>query len=480
MKKIYFVLFLSSVACFSPLTALAEDPAGDERLRQAKLEADIATQRAIQAEKEAAALKSRFPTTPVDAKLGTLEVGKEYAFPPLVLAYSASEQLVAALAAQITVTLNAPEARLPRPTRVLIYQANDSLIAQRAVYTQLLSRLKSITERLNDTEENFIKIREGVEVDPKKAAAEYVQKATDALASPTPPSSMGRNVIPALGGLEAANAGITAATSTVQAVIQLISLFHSETKIIATDVTIDIDGLCAQFGNSLKACGLPVAYPSLLWNGTESPILKAFTEMIDKQSDASRRTTEIDSLLIKLGVNQPIIEEQIKLQLPLGNPPSEELAKKVQLATAMAKGAQQVNSNGLTALKLRVAALDPLASALDKSLQTPDDKTGMTALSTIIKTEALINALDDRHTYSLLLKVLAGGGATKTDRNLFTGTRITHLGGAIFVATLTTSTGKILYTNVSKGFLGYAKMKSTGGIIQQDLQPAKSQSRFVR
>jgi hypothetical protein len=291
---------------------------------------------------------------------------------------------------------------------------------------------------------------------------------------------MGTNIIP-LGGLEAANSGITAVTSTVQAVIQLISLFQTETKIIGTDVTIDVDGLCAQFAHSLQACGLPSAYPSLLWNdNTKSQILEAFTKMIGSQSNVSRRTTDIDSLLVELTVNEPIIEEQIKLQLPLGNPPSDAINKVLQLALSMAKGALQVNTNGLNALKQRVTALDQLAAALDKSLQTPDDKTGITPLSAIIKTEALMGALDDTRTYSLMLKVLAGGGATKTDRNLFTGTRISHLGGAIFVSTLTSSTGKILFTNVSKGFLGYAKMKSTRGIIQQDLQPRKPQSSFVR
>jgi hypothetical protein len=87
----------------------------------------------------------------------------------------------------------------------------------------------------------------------------------------------------------------------------------------------------------------------------------------------------------------------------------------------------------------------------------------------IAKNEALWNAMDNTDTYSVLISVAGGGGATKTSRNLFTGTHVTHLGGAILITTVTDSSGRVLFTKLSKGFLGYAKLKSMGGSINQDL-----------
>lgn len=118
-----------------------------------------------------------------------------------------------------------------------------------------------------------------------------------------------------------------------------------------------------------------------------------------------------------------------------------------------------------------------IAATLDKNLQTPDDKTGIAPLGNMIKLERAINLLDQPKTYCLLVKVVDGGGATKTTKNLFTGTKITHLGGAVFISTLVNNTGSVLYTNVSKGFLGYSKLASTGGIVQQDLGAISQPSR---
>ena len=110
-----------------------------------------------------------------------------------------------------------------------------------------------------------------------------------------------------------------------------------------------------------------------------------------------------------------------------------------------------------------------MVGVIDKALETVDDKTGMTPLVGIMKTEALIAALDQPNTYSVLLKAVAGGGATRIDRNLFTGSKLTQLGGAVFITTLTDNKGTILFTDVSTGFLGYSKLKSIGGTVRNDV-----------
>lgn len=448
-------------------------------------QAAIATAKATQAQQEAAALTAAFPTNKVTPLTGTTTVDKDYAFPPLVLAYSASEQLVSDLAIRISVILQSRRTKSNTAPRLLIYQATDTLPAQRAAYAQILRRVQSITDTLATYETRFKTASEEIKnlPEPKLSAAIWIDEARAALATPTPTptgplptaSPIGRmGFLPAL---ETANEGLTAVNGTLQTVIQLISLFRTDTTIATVPVTIDMDALAAQFGHCLQDSTLApiIQYPSLLL-ADDSIVLKTLGEMKNQESLVSPRSVDIDNLILFLTARQLEVEEQIKRQLPLGTPPSDELAKIAALATRKSKDYQQANMNRLIDLKQRIVALDQIALALDKSLQTVDDKTGIAPLSSIVKTEALVNALSNPNTYSVQLKIVAGGGATKIDKNLFTGSKLSQLGGAIFVTTLSDSKGKILFTNLSKGFLGYSRLKSTGGVVQQDLMPQKVQT----
>ena len=83
--------------------------------------------------------------------------------------------------------------------------------------------------------------------------------------------------------------------------------------------------------------------------------------------------------------------------------------KVVALATKLSKDEYQANVNRLTDARQRIAALDQIATTLDKSLETPDDKTGTMPLAGIVKTEALLVEIRQPNTYSVLLKTVMGG-----------------------------------------------------------------------
>jgi hypothetical protein len=418
-------------------------------------------------------------TNKVTPLAGATTVDKDYSFPTQVLAYSASEQLVSNIASKISGILQSRRTKLTT-ARVLIYQANNDLPAQRAAYKQVLDRVSSIAGKLKGYETNFEAARDANAhlPDPIQSASTYLAEARAALATPVPTvtSTPAQGRMALLPSLQDANQAITAVNSTLQSVIQLISLFRTDSTITTVPVSIDIDALAAQLGHCLQTSSPApiIEYPSSL-TAENSPVLQAFGEMGVQQNIVSPHLVDIDALVASLTTRQGEIEEQIKKQLPLGTPPSDELSKIATLATQKSKDDQQVRINRLTGLRQRIAALDPIATALDKSLQTIDDKTGVAPLSAIVKTEILIEELNNPSTYGVQLKIVAGGGATKIDKNLFTGSKLSQLGGAIFVTTLTNSDGRILFTNLSKGFLGYSRLKSTGGVVQQDLMPQQSQ-----
>jgi len=522
MNKIRFFFFLSAIICLCSGIAEAQDPAAADKLKQlqadidllklentksqaqqqalatqlaiatsktdlsqvkeketAANEAAIASARATVAAQQAAALKSTFPTdkvTPLDGKITT---DKDYTFPPQLLAYSASQELASGIARRVIDILQARHTTSHTEPRILIYQITDAFAGQRAAYAQLLQRAEFIGQQLGETHKQFTSAKDTIQklAEPKQSAMEFINKAKTALSGP------GAKMVPVAGldALKSANDGITAVNSTVQTLIQLISLFRTETTITSASIGLDIDALSAQLGHALQSSSFApiVEYPSLL-SVSDSPAIQALHQMSEKQSLVSPDTLNIDTLVAQVNTRQVAVEEQIKQQLPLGTPPSEEISKILVLATKMAKDDQQVNLNRLTDLRQRLVTFDQLAIGIDKSLQTPDEKTGATALSAILKAEALLLELDRPNTYSMLIKVVAAGGATKIDRNLFTGSKIRHLGGAVFVITLADREGTILFTNVPRGFLGYSKLVSTGGDIEQDIQTHAPRSGFHR
>ena len=491
IKQRKLVFFICALIQGVPI-ATAQEPTAtpDAQLRQLqaeyereKLKADIATQRATQAAQQAAALKSAFPTTAVDNKLGTTDVSSTYDFPPQLLAYGAAEELVSDLTAEILPILQENHRRSSRPIQVLICQASASPNELRGVYRQVSAKINTIITMIGDSQSELPEVNGDIAADPPEVAAQrFVEQARGGLI-PTPRF---RSII----------AGVTAVTSVVQSVVQLISLFQSETKIVGTTVTLNSDAIAAQFGYSFRRMDprIGINYPFLL-PSSSSGLVQQLTNLANKQQESWKTTSDIGKALSSLQGRQAIIEQRIHSALdptptPTTSPPSttspaptpsdtaakpkEEESKKnenpiLKTALALASANLQGYTGRLNAIKERLAALDTTANAIDTALQGVDGKSGASALSVIAKNEAQWNAMDNTDTYSVLISVAGGGGATKTSRNLFTGTHVTHLGGAILITTVTDSSGKVLFTKLSKGFLGYAKLKSLGGSINQDL-----------
>ena len=150
--------------------------------------------------------------------------------------------------------------------------------------------------------------------------------------------------------------GITAANSTLQSVIQLISLFRTDTTIGGVAITIDVDAIAAQLGHNLQNSSLApvINYPSLMVN-IDSPILTKFGEMNNRQGMISAHTLEIDAFSRDLPVRQGIVEEQIKKQPP--GPPPEDNAKVTALAISLSQADNQRQTAALNDLKQRVTSV---------------------------------------------------------------------------------------------------------------------------
>ncbi len=473
--SVRLVLVLFALAFVDLRQTNAAEQSAEEKLKQAQAELEL-EQTELQLEQtkasiaasHAAQFNAAFPTDKVTPLEGKTTVDQQYTFPPLLLAYTASERMTSKIASQITAIIEARPTNSRARPRIVIYQAGDSILGERAIYAQLNNRMDAILARIEQCEKDFEAAKSEMAPlsDPRKAAADYLERARSYLAADAAAEAQGLGPPMMVGA--GFDEGITAANSTLQSIIQLISLFRTDTTIGGVAISIDVDAIAAQLGHNLQTSSLApvINYPSLMMN-VDSPILKKFGEMNDRQGLLATHTIEIDTFSRDLVLAEGVIEEQIKKQPP--RPAPEDTAKITALAISRAQEDNQRRTATLNDLKQRSTSLEQLVSGIDKGLETVDEKTGMTPLATIMKTEALMMALDQPNTFSVLLKAVAGGGATQIDRNLFTGSKLRQLGGAVFITTLTDNKGTVLFTDVSTGFLGYSKLRSIGGAIRNDV-----------
>ena len=461
----------------------AEKELLDAQKELLETKAAIATSRATIAAQEAAALKAAFPTDKITPLAGSL-TAKEFTFPLQMLSYSAAEQMADKIASDIISRISTQSPNGKRP-RIVIRPASDALASQEAMYDELVTRIGRIKEDLKAYKKEFEDLTNSLAQlpAPAAAAAEFVRAAGSPPlpdfvdATKTAPDGTQKSFVATAAAVGAA---VVVATSTIQSVAQLVALFRTDTDLQGAAVSLDPDVLATLFAKALQRSSIrpEIIFPTLLPQ-KNSPVLFAISELFDARSIVMPAVPTLDAYVVGLAARQKEIEDEIKKRVPVESPPSETSSKLLDRAMTLAKAAHQVTVGKIGVLKQRIAASDLLVSAMDKALQTVDEKTGSNALASIMKSEALILALRVPGTYSLLLKPLNGGGATRTDKNLFTGTKLRHLGGALFVATLTDDRGSMLYTHAAKGFHGYSELKGTGGVLQQDLETS-TPTRAVR
>ena len=159
----------------------------DSQATIAKDRATIADSQATVAKDEAAIVASKFPTNKVTPLNGDLTV-KDYDFPPQLLAYTASEQMVPKVVSKIARIL---ESRGKTHPRIVIYTWSVLHCLPNAQLTNsYLLAHSAISTALGECDEKFrpLRIRLRNLVHAKVAASDYIKKAK-ALLTP-PPSPM--------------------------------------------------------------------------------------------------------------------------------------------------------------------------------------------------------------------------------------------------------------------------------------------------
>jgi hypothetical protein len=445
---------LSVLQAKASVAQASADAAQAGAKENASNQAAIAQAQASIATANRTALTQNYPTNLVTPLEGKMTVDAGYKFPPQVLAYTSSDKMIGDIA-------DAMQPYLTSATKVVVFAASDISIDQKA-------NAEIIRRSVNDKTESFQtlgkKYKSFTDSESKlESVSEQAAIFIDKVKNPTKPG-----VAPLFMG---AGEALTGVNSTLQSFIQLISLFRTDTTIAGVQADIDLDALEAQFcfhllydKSHIRRNGpLIVEMPSGL-PLTPSGILDAIQAMQKEQSQNAANISDAKLAVTRLATAQQAIDDEIKKR-------TEKEPTITTKAQQLEKDAFKSANDELAALTKGMTDLDTAATTLITTLETPDSKTGLYPLAGVLKTEAVSRELGKAGNYGIALKTVLAGGATKITRNLFTGSRLTELGGSIFVSTLSNSAGNILYSNASKGFIGFTKVSGTAANRQQDIPP---------
>jgi hypothetical protein len=98
-----------------------------------------------------------------------------------------------------------------------------------------------------------------------------------------------------------------------------------------------------------------------------------------------------------------------------------------------------------------------------------DTSTGQSALGALIRAENVTTKLKEDKSYLFYAKILAAGGAERTRKNLFTGTRVSFSGGLVVSFVVFDKSGKILDSGLLDEYDGYIRVKEKKGELLQHL-----------
>lgn len=217
------------------------------------------------------------------------------------------------------------------------------------------------------------------------------------------------------------------AVTAAKTLVDLVALFRTDTAITGVEVTLDDTALAASVGHSL---GGVVFYPQV--------------QPLDFSSHAAFTKSEVVTVLDGLHKARQDAEAAVKRETEA-------------LETTVAD--EDARKTAADLLKEPLTKADALYQPFRDALFKADD-TGTNALARLLRAEVLASRLEENGSHLLYLKVVKAGGSNRITRNLFTGSKLWHSGGAIVTYLLFRSDGSIAASNTLYRHSGYKRFEA--------------------
>ncbi len=375
--------------------------ANSEDVSDLQKETDLLTKRKAEVDAQKALLQSIFPSGTPKTIEGKITGSEALTLENQIIAYEAVDNITNGIGEQVLDAI--PDAG---NSRIIIHNAADlNSIVQ---YITLMNQLK-----------------QGIKV-------------YDDLLKP-------RIVLPGESGSSALASALMApqlASSVLSSVIDLISMFRTDTEFKATAVNIDNQALIGHVAKSLLAQkkNIQIYYPEIvpanilfMDDGDTLDIIEQLNTLLEKKSVAAQKVAEYEA--------------------------QDDAHKK---------------TNGLRLAIPKLKALNDQVDKINADLLRADDKGQTTPLNTLIKAERLKKAGHSANSYVLYVKALNSTGTTKLTKNLFTGSKMYHSGGAVISFILFDHQGAIVKSNTLHDYKGFIKVKSHEGTLHSNVPSSTS------
>lgn len=380
--------------------ALKDAVAANEDQSDLQKQTDLLTKKKAEVDAQKALLQSMFPSGTPKTIEGKIAGSEALTLENQIIAYEAVDNITNGIGEEV---LNA----IPDPdnSRIIIHNSADlNSIVQ---YITLMNQLKQAI------------------------------KVYDELLKP-------RIVLPGESGSSGLASALMApqlASSVLSSVIDLISMFRTDTEFKATTVNIDNQALIGHVAKSLLAQKktVQIYYPEIvpanilfMDDGDTLDIIEQLNTLLEKKSMAAEKVAEYE-----------------------------------------AQDDAQKKANGLRLAIPKLKALNDQVDKINADLLRADDKGQTTPLNTLIKAERLKKAGNKANSYLLYVKALNTTGTTKLTKNLFTGSKMYHSGGAVISFILFDPQGAIVKSNTLHDYKGFIKVKSHEGTLHSNVPTAR-------
>lgn len=279
------------------------------------------------------------------------------------------------------------------------------------------------------------------------------------------------------------------ASSLLKSTADLLGLFRTDTDVKGLNFTIDEAAAVSRLAKGLKGISVyyPTIYPPNLFTPPKSVLMENLGKLLEEKGNAEAVIARCEkpapppkTELAKLEERIEILKRKIEIA---------EAEKKLAAIAGNLQGAgtpdppQGSTQPGGTpspvvtcqaSLKANVPKLKALNEQVDKffgDLLKVDDKVNASPLSLLLQAENLVDVSKNDGTFFLQLVVQKAAGSNITKKNIFTGTRVYHSGGAIAYYNLFDKNGPIQSSNTDNKYHGLVQIKSRTETLDDDLKP---------
>ena len=417
-------------------------PSTDPELRAVQLEKLTAERDTAVAVAREAAAKADAASTPAPASKapeGTIEVGDKVGLVADLLAHSLLDDAAQQIATELVAPKDAADSKLLKPdSRVLVVESAD-LVGSDWPY-------RAIGEQLNE----------------QKAALDTVKgDLAEAAGAPA-----GKGIEVEVATVAAAAAGLTAVTTLVGSVADLVSMFRSDYKITAREVTIGTIPLVAALSHRLIDATAAINLDKFVLL-EESELLAEFSAVATTRQEVQRLAGQLEQKVVAPADRglEKAKEARGSYAAVLGLAAATAEARAAAKALLVEREADVKEDDEIAEARALVAYAKALVERFDAFAATvskaPDGGGHPPLVAAAIRER--LHAGDGRYTHVLFAAIESAGGETLTRRSLF-GSTVRFIGGAQVSYLLWNVAEKRLVAANTAPVLGEMKLDLADGV----------------